>query len=109
MAAGLGLSLSLMFLGAGILLIAVAVVMALVGMGTTALMPRPMAFLPRPYPFCEEENQALVSVGGCWSDSRGAYMGTVLDYGTAEVRDSARPLGFPFPHLPGLCPVWSGA
>ncbi len=86
-AAGVGLTLSLMFLGAGVLLIALAAVTALVGMGTVALMPRLMTFVPHPCPFCEEENQVLVSASGYWCDSCGAYVRTALDYGTVKVRD----------------------
>jgi hypothetical protein len=86
-AAGLGLSLSLVFLGAGILLMAVSVLTALVGIGAATFVPRLMTFVPHPCPFCEGENQVLVSAGGYWCDSCGAYVRTALDYGTVEVRD----------------------
>ncbi len=83
-AAGVGLSLSLMFLGTGILLMVLAAVTVLVGMGTVALMPRLMTFVPHPCPFCEEKNEVRVGASGYWCDSCGSYVRTALDH-AAEV------------------------
>ncbi|MEK7848086.1 MAG: hypothetical protein AAB270_04105 [Chloroflexota bacterium] len=86
-AAGLGLSLSLMFLGPGILIMMLAAVAAVVGMGTVALLPRLMTFVPHTCPFCHQENLRLVSTSGYWCDSCGNYVNPGQDYGRVEVRD----------------------
>lgn len=86
-AAGLGLSLSLMFLGPGILLMMLAAVAALVGMGTIAVLPRLMTFVPHTCPSCQQENLRLASTSGYWCDSCGNYVKTVPEYGRVEARD----------------------
>jgi len=85
-AAGMGLSLSLLFLGTGVLLMLLAVVTSLVGMGTVALIPRLISFVPHPCPFCGEENEVLACTAGYWCDSCGFYVRTALEYDSVEVK-----------------------